>query len=49
MGQDIIMLSLRQGTILGWILLCHMGGEEHIIELKLWHGQKYREEGIKQV
>lgn len=25
------------------------GGEEHIIELKLWHGEKYREEGIKQL
>lgn len=25
------------------------GGEEHIIELKLWHGEKYREEGIRQL
>lgn len=25
------------------------GGEEHIIELKLWRGQKYREDGIRQL
>lgn len=25
------------------------GGEEHIIELKLWHGEKYRADGIKQL
>lgn len=25
------------------------GGEEYIIELKIWHGQKYRADGIKQL
>lgn len=25
------------------------GGEEHIIELKLWRGEKYRADGIKQL
>lgn len=25
------------------------GGEEHIIELKLWHGMKYRKDGIRQL
>jgi hypothetical protein len=25
------------------------GGEEHIIELKVWHGEKYRMDGIRQL
>lgn len=25
------------------------GGEEHIIELKIWHGAQYREAGIRQL
>ena len=25
------------------------GGEEHIVELKLWHGEEYRKKGIVQL
>ena len=25
------------------------GGEEHIIELKIWHGEEYRKKGIAQL
>lgn len=25
------------------------GGFEHIVELKIWHGQKYREKGLQQL
>ena len=30
-------------------LVITYGGEEHIIELKIWHGEEYRKKGIAQL
>ena len=43
------IMSPRPEITSGMDLVITYGGEEHIIELKIWHGEEYRKKGIAQL